>query len=358
METTNLQTSWAKLLASLASAEEQIRLRTGTDDSAAQAEGCRFVGRVFAAMREFVLEQDPARPDFVPVMTATRKFFADNPDTLYHRAPLRSDLSYRVTGRRGSGAYLGFCAYGVSASGTQLLGDLSDQDLVTDSDGRFEIILSTARPADADNWIALGAGARSLVARQYFIDRETESPAEYEIELLATADQSGGVELDPGGFAQRLVMCGQSVERTIAATLRATDGWSQQPNAISFDSGAGELADLFATPDNNYVGGWFRLDEDEALVLEVSPPDCRYWNLHLMSRWLESLDGRHRCVSLNLAQAKLDPDGRARFVIAARNPGEPNWLDTGGRQEGCFVFRWMQASAAPEPPRCQVIKLS
>ncbi|MGI9239263.1 MAG: hypothetical protein ACR2RV_00590, partial [Verrucomicrobiales bacterium] len=121
---------WAQLMASLARTEDQVRLRTAADP-AAQAEGCRFVWRVFSAMREFILEQDPQLPSFVPVMTPTRKFFADNPDTLYHRAPLRGDLSYRVAGHRGSCAYLSFCAYGQSADGIEILGTLSDQELST-----------------------------------------------------------------------------------------------------------------------------------------------------------------------------------------------------------------------------------
>ncbi|MGI9242501.1 MAG: DUF1214 domain-containing protein, partial [Verrucomicrobiales bacterium] len=342
----------------LARAEEQIRLRTPADP-AAQAEGCRFVWRVFSALREFILEQDPRLPSFVPVMTPTRKFFADNPDTLYHRAPLHGDLSYRVSGQRGSCAYLSFCAYGQSPGGIEILGTLSDQDLSTDADGRFEIVISAERPDDAPNWIGIREGARSLVARQYFIDREAESPASYSIGLTHSSQSPAGGELDPQEFARRLLVCGQSLERAVGATLRATDGWSKEPNTISFDSDAGELADLFPTPDNHYVGGWFQLGSDEALVIDLSPPDCRYWNLHLMSRWLESLDGRGNPVSLNLAQAiPGGADGQMRFIVSATDPGRPNWLDTGGRREGCFALRWLQASTVPERPACRLVKLA
>ena len=236
-------------------------------------------------------------------------------------------------------------------------GDLGS-GLATDSEGRFEIIISADRPDNAPNWIQIGSGARSLVARQYFIDRGSEAPADYEIGRCGSAPAPAGGRLDPKGFAHGLLACGQSLERAVGATLRATDAWSQSPNTISFDSGAGELADLFPTPDNHYVGGCFQLEEDEGLVVEVQPPDCRYWNLHLMSRWLESLDPNGGPVSLNLAQADIDsPDGSVRFIISARDPGKPNWLDTGGRREGGFALRWLQARSAPQRPSCRLIKL-
>ena len=38
----------------------------------------------------------------------------------------------------------------------------------------------------------------------------------------------------------------------------------------------------------------------------------------------------NRQSSLNGHQAVLDPDGVFRAVISARDPGVPNWLDTGG----------------------------
>jgi hypothetical protein len=36
-------------------------------------------------------------------------------------------------------------------------------------------------------------------------------------------------------------------------------------------------------------------------------------------------------------------------VVAARDPGVPNWLDTGGCLSGALQGRWNQASSAPHP---------
>ena len=48
----------------------------------------------------------------------------------------------------------------------------------------------------------------------------------------------------------------------------------KQPNTVSVDSTEEGLDSLFPTPDNEYVGGWYKLEEDEALVMEGRAPEC------------------------------------------------------------------------------------
>lgn len=345
--------AWKQVLDSLSIAGEKICEVTENHPNA-QAEGYRFLNRVFAAMREFTLEQDPDNPNFAPVMTPTQKFFADNPDTLYHRASIRADHSYRIIGARGSCEYLSFCVYAVASNGIKIVSDLNDRDLLLDKDGRFEITLSSEKiETTGKNWLQLAAGARTLIVRQYYLNRSIEAPATYKIERLGNVQQSSMPT--PAEFVNRLIQLKKSIDHTITVTLSAAKIWMQHPNQISIDSSAGGVVDLFPTPDNQYVGGWFCLRENEALVLEVVPPDCRYWSVHLMSRWLESFDAHRHTISINKSQAIRDGDGVARFVIAARDPKISNWLDTGGRAEGFFVFRWLQAKKTPALPKCFVV---
>ena len=95
--------------------------------------------------------------------------------------------------------------------------------------------------------------------------------------------------------------------------------------------------------------GYFRLADDEALLVEVTPPAARYWSLHLGNYWMESLDFANYQSSLNGHQAVIDSDGVFRAVISARDPGIPNWLDPAGHTEGTMVYRWNQADQAPIP---------
>ena len=62
-------------------------------------------------------------------------------------------------------------------------------------------------------------------------------------------------------------------------------------------------------------------------------------------------------MSLNRFQTKLDADGRFRIVIAHRDPGEENWLDTEGRSFGMVFWRYFLAEDDIETPHAEVIKL-
>ena len=76
-----------------------------------------------------------------------------------------------------------------------------------------------------------------------------------------------------------------------------------------------------------------------------------------MSPWTESFDYRYTTTALNNETAKRSEDGSWRLVVAPEDPaaGVVNWLDTGGRLEGCTtprVGRW------PTAPRTRAQKSS
>ena len=84
---------------------------------------------------------------------------------------------------------------------------------------------------------------------------------------------------------------------------------------------------------------FYDLAPDEALVIEGDVPDARYWSLQLYGmHFFRGLD-LVRPTSLNHTQATVDPDGRLRVVVAHRDPGLANWLDTTGRPVGLVNYR-------------------
>ena len=87
-------------------------------------------------------------------------------------------------------------------------------------------------------------------------------------------------------------------------------------------------AAIFRDPDIHFHAAYFELAEDEALVVEVRPPRCDYWMFVLSNHWLETLDYTRHRITLNHHTAKLEPDGSLQLIVAARDPGHPNWLDT------------------------------
>jgi hypothetical protein len=45
----------------------------------------------------------------------------------------------------------------------------------------------------------------------------------------------------------------------------------------------------------------------------------------------------------------VDADGVVRYVVSAKDPGVPNWLDTSGYASGAIQGRWADCSSNPIP---------
>ena len=109
-----------------------------------------------------------------------------------------------------------------------------------------------------------------------------------------------------------------------------------------------------AAAENRPVIGRWELGCDEALILEVEPPQGVYWSFSLGNPWWETIHyGRHQS-SLNAHQVVCDSDGLVRVVLCGRDPGVPNWLDTGGFSNGAMILRCVRTTTAPTP-RARVV---
>jgi hypothetical protein len=132
----------------------------------------------------------------------------------------------------------------------------------------------------------------------------------------------------------------------------------EHPNEF-FTTDSDSLGGAISAPDNLYMIGSFDVAPDEALIIEVQPPQTRYWNIALENHWHESVDYMHRPTSRTLEDVTADADGKVRFVIAQRDPGVPNWLDPAGNTRGFMTFRWLDARGVAVPlPVVTRIKLT
>jgi hypothetical protein len=103
--------------------------------------------------------------------------------------------------------------------------------------------------------------------------------------------------------------------------------------------------------------GHYELGDDQALAIEGRSPACAFWNLCLWNPFLQTFDYRYQRVAINGGQVAYEPDGSWRLVVAARDPGMPNWLSTAGHPQGVLWFRWFLAEGLPERPRTRVIQI-
>jgi hypothetical protein len=314
-------------------------------------EGLGVVARVTALCSELTVEADPELPWFFDMCSPTRLVGGPNADGQYLLAMIRGDRSYRVTGTRGTTAYLGVQVLaGTGMTPRRMAAYVSDTDLTLEA-GNFALVFSATEPSAAEldgaQWVQIPEDATSLVVREYIADADTEQSATLHIEPLSThppqpiTDDEAAEQFTAMAWT---IMKLTTLHRTIKPELM------EQPNTL-VTSEAADLGAADTTPDNLYMLGTFRLAEDESLVLEFEPPDTRYWNVTLENIWHQCLEPRRRHSSVTNRGVTPDADGKVRIAIGANDSGHGHWLDTGGRHRGFVVLRWLDN---PDPPKVSV----
>lgn len=335
--------AWQLLLNTLGEAGAFLhseRLPGGTESLAA---GYRHLMVLLAlGVDEALRTSDP----YEPVLSAGNvdnllKWGMDCPDALYSGAALRPDATYRVWGNRGQARFVGFQVM----AGIGNAGDVVADELEMGADGDFELYLS-AEPRPG-NWLPLAEGASSFVVRQFFYDWVGERPASLHIECLTRPAPDGRPQPSTEErTARQLAALGAFVRESVRFWWDVEEmGRAQGINAFRPPV---VRSDIGGATDNVTVWGSWDLADDEALVVEMTPPPAMYWSLALGNQWWESIDYARHQSSLNGHQAVLD-DGVFRAVVTHRDPGVANWLDTAGNRRGPAIVRWVKAEASPVP---------
>jgi len=347
--------AWRGFCDALARAGDVVLRDASPADPLDRAEGFRYLTRLTRlALEKFVEHADPLHPSFYRLSHETAKIGCDNPDSCYLNAEISGEHDYRLSGTRGSVAYLGFGSY-YGAYGrpgpSGCSGYLEADELALGPGGHFEITLSQRR--QPGNWLPMRPDSCMLIVRQNVLDRERETLADLRIERLG--DPGPPAPLSPA----RLGLALEDAAGFVAGTARLFADWAEgfaaAPNTL-MPLDPERTGGAHGDPNIFFYMGYWQLRPGEALVVELEPPECSYWNLQLNNHWMESLDYRHHPVHLNKHTAVADPDGCVRIGVAAQDPGLPNWLDTAGHARGTLGLRWLKARSHPAP-RTKVVKL-
>ena len=351
--------AWDEFCDTLKAAGAALHVPGAPRDAFNQAEGTRYLSRLTrAGLTAFVEYADPRAPVLHRVAHETVKLGSDNPDNHYQTAAIHGDWDYRISGRRNTVRYLGFGTqaghYGQSG-GLPPTGYVEAGELEIGGDGRFELIVSS-RPHDG-NWLPMTAETRTLIVRQTFADRATETPAELRIERIGVADDEKRPRpLTPEALDEGLRSASTLVAGASLLFANWARGFQKHTNSLPrFDPEVSLRAG--GDPNIAYYHSHWALAADEALVIEATPPACEHWNFQVNNYWMESLDYRHHHIHTNKHLARAEADGSVRLVVAHEDPGLPNWLETAGHSSGTMCFRWIGAAEHPEP-RTRVVKLA
>ena len=330
------------------------------------AEGYRWITRIAALSQEYVIEYaDPLRPVIFHSQGPTRKLMVDNPDVNYYFVHLDEHETYRLTGERGDAPAIGLTVgtdvlKGVTSGPTGTLVQNQLDDFEIDSDGRFEIIVSKEK--QPGNWLALPEAAAQIAVRETFRDRSREKPARFHIERVG--DPLPPQDITPEIAAERITLAARYMLFIANMCVRMWSGFSKSENVITGGSGQDNVdtqdeLNAHSASDMAYMGGNWKLEPGQGLRVTIHPArgGAPYWGMVLVSPWMESYEYRQRHVCTNNGLAEANADGSWTIVIAAEDPGVPNWLDTGGRREGYALIRWVLPASLPPTPTCELIKL-
>jgi hypothetical protein len=350
--------SWEALCDRLRDAGRLLQAEDVRGSALQQAEGLRYLTEFLAAGINFcVAHADPEVPELTRMMDLEMRWGLDCPDCLYLVASLRGDAEYRLYGDPGTANHLDVQVNaGHYAEGRidllRTIGSLRGEDLVRGADGAVEVHLGGApRP---ENWLPLAPDVEFLQIRQYFADWEAERPADLLIEQV-------------GGSVSRPPIAGAEIQRRLERLGRwLSEGgglWDRMsrlmldmdPNSV-FVFAPEDAARHSGLKGQAYCQGNFHCGSGEAVIFEFTPPPCKHWSISLANRFWQAIDFVTRQSSLNGHQARLDRDGVFRAVIADRDPGVPNWLDTAGHDAGTLIVRLLEPNGKLDP-RARVVKL-
>ncbi len=348
--------SWAEFCDTLKAAGAALSFPGTPQTPFDQAEGYRYLTRLTrAGLEAFVEYADPTRPVLHRVVHETVKMGSDNPDNYYQTAQLSGEYEYRIRGHRNSIPYLSFGTqighYGQS-QGMPPTGFLDASQMQFEDDGSFEILVSCAKKPG--NWLSMTRETGTLIVRQTFLDRQSEAPADLEIECLSADPTPRPLtcqQIDEGLRSASTLVAGAS----LLFAKWARDFQVHSNTLPQFDPERSNKAG--GDPNIIYYHSHWALGPSQALLIEVTPPSCEHWNFQLNNYWMESLDYRYSQIHVNKHTAIYEPDGSLRIIVAHEAPGHPNWIRTLGHESGTMCFRWVRADEHPQP-RTRVVELS
>lgn len=340
-----LRAGWAEFCARLQAAGELAFKDANPTSGAARVDALRFLTQNLGQAFDLALETgDTQYPDLHAFSGPTRKLGGDCADFTYQQAWIDGRSSYRITGHRGSARFFNITVQGARRDGPGVLhepfGDqpeanLFGHQLEIEADGSFELFIGGA--TRSVNWLPTTAHSRKLFIRQGF-DRWDEEPARMQIERLG---MDGPKPLpDPATMATAMEWAGAFVTGLMRdwPEYPFTHGGvdAQQPNRFPAVEATGDDARRGRAAANMH----WQIGPEQALIVEFDAHDG-LWMLTNMGVFFNSMDYRYRPVSYTPSRTAVDADGRIRMVLAHRDPGVANWLDTQGFTQGNLTYRHM-----------------
>jgi hypothetical protein len=317
------------LVDAIAEAERLVREAPHIETEADLLEGLQYLAGGIAACTHLAFDYDRDHPFLQSGTGPFTKMGLDNPDTLYFGTRVQAGRDYLVTGTRGTTTDLSF----------QLLGGEYTDDNVPDSETAFDDRQLDVAADGEYEWRFTPKTNAQLVIREVYNDWSARRGKV----AIARTDTAGTAPpaLTKDLIEKRFAVAGKQLVQRVKT-------WLQFPQWFYTNIPVNTMVAPRLTPGGLATqyssAGHFDLAPDQALVITLPVTDAPYLGFQLGSLWYISLDYINHQTSLNGTQAQADPDGKIRIVVAERNPGVTNWVETDGHRKGFLQFRWQRVS--------------
>lgn len=323
-----------------------------------RADAFRFLtqnlGQAFDLALETKNTRYPAIHDFC---TPYCKLGGDNADYTYQQAWIDGNSVYRISGNRGTARFLNIAVQGHRPTSDpakpgwrnlhEPFGDTPEANLFGYNmevawDGSFEVYIGGEKRGP--NWLPTTPCSRKLFIRQGF-DDWSELPATMRIERM---------DMDtprPLPTTEEMIDAMEWAGDFLVTMMRDNPDWAYEfaedinPQLLNeFPSSRRDHDNPVYNVEKDRMRGrsiyamCWRLQEDEALLLEWDVNDL-FWMMTNMGSAMNSMDFLYRPVSYTPSRTSVDSDGKIRMVMAHRDPGFHNWIDTSGFESGMLVNR-------------------
>jgi hypothetical protein len=341
------------------------------------AMGSAFQTMILNSNQPTIITQVAPPHRWYGINAAGSRILYDNPDTIYRFVGVNYASQYVITGRMPENDPKANFSVLTGTSG-KTVGVLEADQLDLGPDRTFVITVSGA-PAEPGqkNHIQITPDTTLIAIRDTLWDWNSEHPMQLSIHRTAGPPDSLFSQI--GGFALPgigpLVAKSPSLTKLVSVIpplpsvppilrgsltsllmLRGISEESKYIKVATTDPATGDrkAPNVFTDPRSNasflatqlQSAGYFQLSADQALVLTIKPNKAGYFVAPVTNDWTITDDYWNKQTSLNIAQAKPNPDGTYTLVVS---PTEPNfgdgtsvwnWVSTGGLNQGTMAIRF------------------
>lgn len=267
----------------------------------------------------------------------------DNPDRVYRIFPVDPKHRYELHGQcrqeSTKSSFLIEACEEAPPGWCHWYSYLQAGDVEYNADGSFVITFDNQPANGRKNHLQLEQLGRVQV-------RDTMNEWTDDVPMALSVKRVDDLDVKPASFDEVAARASKAVRDQTKYTLF----WYDIEN--DFMVGPGPIADnsiavrVRPTPMGNQKTwgatgtGKYSIADDEAFVFTIDLQGANYLGIQVTGPWMLSIDFTKHASSLNNYQAYANTDGTITYVIAKRDPGIQNWLDTGGIGDGVFLVRW------------------